>query len=677
MLTSTSMRWLVVVAGAAMLLVAAAACAGETVEVPGETVVVEKEVIKEVQVPGETVVVEKEVIKTVEVPGETVTKEVVKTVEVPGETVVVKEEVVKTVEVPGETVVVEKVVVKEVPGKKYVTDPTTGKVVSAPEYGGTFTWAKANLNPSAESKWGPRYALTGSVNEAIAIADWGLDRKVFDHMRRPTPLWVMKGHLAESWEMPDDTTIIFHIRKGVHWHDKAPMNGRELVADDIVYNWHRYLGLGKWSEQGPVPNLKDLPIESVTATDKWTVVFKLTKPYLDVVNALFNRIGPTMGPPEVMEQEGGMKDWKSVVGTGPYELTDFVEGTSATWTKNPNYWGYDEKFPENRLPYIDERTTLLIKDEATLISALRTGKLDYSGWIDGRPVTLDQMEGVKKTNPEMQFLPYSYRSDNTSFAMNVTRPPFDDIRVRKAMQMALPLEEINNIYFKGWAMWKPQGIVGIGATDYSVPFDEWPEEVKKGYMYDPEGAEKLLDEAGYPRGADGIRFKVVHEQRIAGFLRGIVAYSEMASGYWDKIGVDVEVTAPMDQSAQDERRKNYTFDMINAVSGYDYDPPKLMHWWRSPGLHGHPGLENPQLDSLIDAVDAATTFEEQQRAVKEADAYIIKNHYMVWFFRVPQFNAFHPWVIGYNGEFYLGFGQKRQVLDRLWIDSEKKAAMGY
>ena len=157
------------------------------------------------------------------------------------------------------------------------------------------------------------------------------------------------------------------------------------------------------------------------------------------------------------------------------------------------------------------------------------------------------MEGLKKTHPEMQFLPYSYRSDFTSFAMNVTRPPFDDVRVRKAMQMALPLEEINNIYFKGWAMWKPQGVVGIGATDHFTPFDEWPEEVKKGYMYDPEGAEKLLDEAGYPRGADGIRFKVVQEQVIAGFQRGIVAYSEMASGYWDKIGVDVEVTAPMDQ----------------------------------------------------------------------------------------------------------------------------------
>ena len=70
--TSTSMRWLVVAVSAAMLLAVAAACSSETIEVPGETVVVEKEVIKEVMVPGETVVVEKIVTETVEVPGETV-----------------------------------------------------------------------------------------------------------------------------------------------------------------------------------------------------------------------------------------------------------------------------------------------------------------------------------------------------------------------------------------------------------------------------------------------------------------------------------------------------------------------------------------------------------------------------------------------------------------------------
>ena len=205
MQSSASLRWLVVAVSAAMLLALAAACSAETIEVPGETVIVEKvvtetvevpgqtvvkEVIKEVQVPGETVVVEKVVTETVEVPGETVVvvergrhrdrrgtrrdrhrrgrqrgawypvetviveKEVVKTVEVPGETVVVTKEVlvevVKTVEIP---VQVTRTV--EIPGPETDQDRrgareevhhrsrSHGRVFSAPEYGGTITFAKS------------------------------------------------------------------------------------------------------------------------------------------------------------------------------------------------------------------------------------------------------------------------------------------------------------------------------------------------------------------------------------------------------------------------------------------------------------------------------------------------------------------------------------------------------
>ena len=244
---STSMRWLVVVAGAAMLLSVAAACAGETVEVPGETVVVEKvvtetvevpgetvtvEVVKEVQVPGETVVVEKEVVKTVEVPGETVTVEVVKEVMVPGETVVVEKEVVKTVEVPGQTVVVEKEVVKtvEVPGQTvvvtkevagperivvkevragYVTDPTTGKAVSAPQYCGTITYPYFFVGETTDplKSWNNAGYQIAQVNERLAWGDWGIDRKEYDFRDSYTPDFAITGSLAESWETPRPTDL--------------------------------------------------------------------------------------------------------------------------------------------------------------------------------------------------------------------------------------------------------------------------------------------------------------------------------------------------------------------------------------------------------------------------------------------------------------------------------------
>ena len=295
-----------------MLLAVAAACAGETVEVPGETVVVEKEVIKEVMVPGETVVVEKIVTETVEVPGETVVQEVVKTVEVPGETVVVEKEVVKTVEVPGQTVVVEKVVVQEVPGKKYVTDPTTGKAVSAPQYGGTITYVVKSLaqHPFDSYLSTNSVGFVGGVVEKLGIKDWALNRDKYPFGGYMTPLYALRGALAESWDIsPDGLTYTFHIRKGVKWHDKAPMNGRELTADDVVYNFHRYTATGSgFTEPSPVAGeLGKVQFESITATDKYTVDFKLKQPYLRAVNVIMDWQAVLMYAPEVIKEDSLVK----------------------------------------------------------------------------------------------------------------------------------------------------------------------------------------------------------------------------------------------------------------------------------------------------------------------------------------------------------------------------------
>ena len=165
---SFSIRWLVVAVSAAVLLAVAAACSAETVEVPGETVVVEKEVVKEVQVPGETVVVEKEVVKTVEVPGETV---------------IVEKEVVKTVEVPGQTIVVEKEVVKEIEGERY-TRNVWGQVVEKPQYGGSIpvaidseiiTWDPVEIVRGQGASW-TRHVIF----EKLGHVDYSIPRDRFD-----------------------------------------------------------------------------------------------------------------------------------------------------------------------------------------------------------------------------------------------------------------------------------------------------------------------------------------------------------------------------------------------------------------------------------------------------------------------------------------------------------------
>ena len=563
--------------------------------------------------------------------------------------------------------------------KEMVLDPTTGKMVTAPEYGGTITFGRLGT-PENSDVWyisGSASYNIGLVNEMPAIGNWGTDRNEWDwRALADTPLSFFRGLLAESWATPDDTTMILHIRQGVHWHDKAPMNGRELTAKDVEYSFHRMLGLGKFSEAGPSPHAAGMlpgDYESITATDDWTVVFKLEKPNLAALPKIIAGWGSYIYPPEVIEQHGDYKDWRNTVGTGPYELTEVVEGSSITFIKNPDYWGYDEKYPQNRLPYVDKITALVMVESATRLAALRTGRIDMLGTVgDTQLRSIDQVERLKQTDPEIEQWTIWANSDQAYVYLGPDRPPFNDIRVRQAMQMALDLETMNDTYFKGYGQPTPNGLFANDMPGIGTPFDEWPEEIKKGYMYDPEGAEALLDEAGYPRGADGMRFKT----RIALHTRWDANYAELAAGYWREIGVEIGVDSmpwpEVNKGPDDPTYKmgfwsaGRRYGFLGALAGYSTDHP----WNRS-------GYSDPEFDALYDKAAAATTPEEQERYFKEANMWTIEKQTSVWGPRTPQFQASQPWVKGYNGEMRLGNTEFHTVLARLWIDSELKKAMGY
>ena len=232
--------------------------------------------------------------------------------------------------------------------KKYVTDPSTGKVVTAPEYGGTLRlgWGAEpqGTDPSLAGHWAG-FIISG-VAQKLAVGDWAIDRDVNDYLTEFVGVPLLIGQLAESWETPDALTIIVHIRQGVHWHDKPPMNGRELTADDIVYNYHRLTGTGSGFTEPPARfgTISSVPFESITATDKWTVVFKLKEANIGALRDILDENYVYILPPEVIKQYGDVNDWRNVVGTGPYMLTEWVEGSSISWEKNPDL-GLRRKIP--------------------------------------------------------------------------------------------------------------------------------------------------------------------------------------------------------------------------------------------------------------------------------------------------------------------------------------------
>ena len=637
MLTSTSMRWLVVAVSAAMLLAVVAACAGETVEVPGETVVVKEEVIKTVEVPGETVVVTQEVVKTVEVPGP------------------------------------ERVMVKEVAGKNYVTDPSNGKVVPAPEYGGTLTFNLSGLSGSVDPYFGwPNTGPTDGVGEKLGIMNWGVDRDVWDLKTLYMPVTYMRGRLAERWDISGDgLTYTFPIRQGVRWHDEAPMNGRELTAQDVEYNFHRVLGMGDFAEAGPTAfggadPLKNLPLESVTATDDSTIVMKLTEPRLDMLRVASMNEATTVMPPEVIEQHGDVQDWRNLVGTGPFMVTDVVEDSHITWAKNPDYWGYDEKYPENRLPYVDQLSMAIIPEEASTVAALRSGAIDFRTWN----TALDSAESLKKTNPDIAVHTIWFRSSD-SFAPDHRRPPFNDINVRRAMQMALDNPTIAATYWKGYADPTPAGLIGVDG--FHNPFEEWDEEVKQWFRYDPEAAEQLLDEAGYERGADGIRFKTTLNYGAWATLD----FAEIAAAYWAEIGVEVEIDA-LTSAEYHERLFGRTGEgMYSAIAGNQFDPVLAVGWYHSDSQWNRGGSQWPELDALVEAALSASSNEEQQRLIAEADEYAMSRHWVIWGPKGPVYFLNQPWLVGYSGELpYIATGEQNLVFTRFWIDSALKAAAG-
>ena len=259
--------------------------------------------------------------------------------------------------------------------------------------------------------------------------------------------------------------------------------------------------------------------------------------------------------------------------------------------------------------------------------------------------------------------------------LNINKAPFTDIRVRRAMQMALDLETINNVFFKGYGDTTPHGQQGDGAIagGYAIPFEEWPEEVKKGYRYDPKGAEALLDDAGLPRGADGIRFKSVYIV----LDRYDPSYYELLAAYWREIGVDVKVQmTPIGPFAS--KRKDYNFEMLSHEMAYGgvSNPLGAPNRFLTPAAANSVAANDPDYDALYAAAAAATTMEEQQRWTKLADMYPVERHWCVWGPINPTFEAFQPWVEGYNGEFS-AMRTPNQLSARLWIDSELKAAMGY
>ena len=132
------------------------------------------------------------------------------------------------------------------------------------------------------------------------------------------------------------------LRKGIHWQNIPPVNGREFTSDDVAYHYHRLYGGGHgFTQRGPGAHYQFTPLESVTVIDKYTVAFKWKAANAEIIRDAMQAWGSlaSIEAHEAVEKWGSLDDWHHAIGTGPFILKDFVPGSSATLIKNPNYWG--------------------------------------------------------------------------------------------------------------------------------------------------------------------------------------------------------------------------------------------------------------------------------------------------------------------------------------------------
>lgn len=296
----------------------------------------------------------------------------------------------------------------------------------------------------------------------------------WEHKKGSTKL---VGDLAESWTVSADGLLYtVKLRQGVKWHNRPPVNGRLFKSSDVVFSLKHEMdtSAGKVRPQAGALQM----IESVTATDDYTVQFKLkyaSSSFLPTLSSPFRFIVPK----ELFDQLGD--DFKSplqYIGTGPYVGTDYQPQVRMIYRANPDYY-------VKGLPYLDEVQILPIDDGTAEYAALLTGKIDITG-LDHTSQKWEEAQASGRVAGEM-----TRAISVRILALNSGSPITGDVRIRKAIQLAVDTPRIWEVYTGSIKYSEHGGPVPPVLGDWVLPLTELP--TKR----DLAQARQLIKDAGY------------------------------------------------------------------------------------------------------------------------------------------------------------------------------------
>jgi peptide/nickel transport system substrate-binding protein len=397
-----------------------------------------------------------------------------------------------------------------------------------------------------------------------------------------------RGDMAKSWEISTDAlTYTFTLQNGITWHDGSPFS-----ADDVKFTYDLHMNANSNS-----PHTAELTerVKSVEAPDGKTVVFTLAAPASPfLVNNMIYEIVPqhilqSVDPKALAQHPFSTGNEGTTIGTGPFMFKEWVKDDHITLVKYAGYWRGE--------PNLDSFSLKVVPDVTTLVQQLQTGEVDYSGrdGVDEASVkTLQSDKSIVVANYDsFDFTYYGYQLDGTKSKL------FQDKAVRQALFYALDREQMVQAIRFGL------GRVAIG----TMGVDSWaytPDQITLKYPYDLDKANKMLDDAGWVKGGDGVRAKdgvrlsfSLHTNSGSDVNTQYAAVMQQA---WKAIGVDC--TPQEDEWNAFLERLTSTRDFEVFLIGFSWGvDPDQSNMWSTAAYEGGLNVNkysNSKVDDLLE-----------------------------------------------------------------------------
>ncbi len=473
--------------------------------------------------------------------------------------------------------------------------------------------------------------------------------------------FTLQPGLAESWSVsPDGKTITLNIRKGVKWQNVPPISGREFTADDAVYNLRRIAG--RFPVQGKTfwRTSMLLAMDDAAAADKYTVKITMKQPSVSFLASLASVWNP-MVPRELVDQCGGVLDdtLKCTVGTGPLVLKTFEDGVQATWDRNPGYWkkGADEK----PLPYLDQVKWVWFGDVATIVSSIAVGKAAMY-----QKATLAEVSSLKATQAKVR-LTYYDKTVVWTAHLNHSKPPFNDLRVRTAIDLVLERRKsLNNA--QGDIPWNWTGFLPRTYGDLVVPEEEIKNRpgFRDDKTEDVKTARKLLEEAGY--GPNKLLMFKVYASATSDCGRDCpILFADQINTHLK--GLAHVTPAPVPSTERAKRESDGDFDFFFHPLAADPDPGTLLtDRYHSKGSRNVSKYNSPQMDRLLEEQERTFDREKRKQLLWQIQRLGLDDRVLIgwggtWTIMVMQPNL-KGWIPGAD----IAGGDIFYSVDKVWLD---------